>query len=371
MSGTAQYALTNFTTQDSTTYKGQIDINANVSQRIAPAFQCYAQTTANMTVNIAAGALFLGGTAPVEKTAQITSAITAPSGNGRVDRVVLNATTGVASVVTGTAAPSPVAPSVPSGNIPVAQIALTANVGAITNNMITDERAFFTNLAPVITVTDPTITVLTSGTAATYTTPAGVTYLKVRGVGPGGGGGGCATAGAAAASGEGGSSGAYFEKLIRTQSATYTYTIGVGGAGGTAGNNPGADGSAATSFTDGTLTLSAAAGKGGSGGGAAASPLFTGSLATGGVTATGGDINLPGSAGGLRFVGSASQGSGGAGGASHLGASVRNAVNSSAVGVVGANYGSGGSGGQDINGTAARAGGAGSNGVIIIEEFYN
>ncbi len=227
-----------------------------------------------------------------------------------------------------------------------------------------------TNLQLININRGPTSTALTSGTAATYTPPTGATRLRVRGVGPGGGGGGCATAGAAAAAAEGGGSGAYFEKLISSPSASYTYTIGTGGGGGSAGNNAGSDGSAATSFTDGTLTLSAAAGKGGSGGGAAASYLLTGSLATGGVTASGGDINIPGTAGGLGFVGSATQANGGAGGASLLGASVRNAVNTSAAGVTGANYGSGGSGGQDVSNTSTRAGGNGAPGVIFVDEFY-
>ena len=56
--------------------------------------------------------------------------------------------------------------------------------------------------------------------------------------GSGGGGGGNNNA----AAGGGGGAGAYCERLITSPAATYTYTIGTGGAGGSAGTNAGGNG---------------------------------------------------------------------------------------------------------------------------------
>ena len=73
--------------------------------------------------------------------------------------------------------------------------------------------------------------VLTTGTAATYTTPANVRQLKIRMVG-GGGGGGHSTG---AYQGSGGGAGEYVELVINSPSATYTYTVGTSGAAAAAG----------------------------------------------------------------------------------------------------------------------------------------
>jgi hypothetical protein len=48
-------------------------------------------------------------------------------------------------VVTGAEAASPSAPAIPSGKLPVCQIALATSTTAITNSLLTDERAFMAN----------------------------------------------------------------------------------------------------------------------------------------------------------------------------------------------------------------------------------
>lgn len=71
---------------------------------------------------------------------QVTSAFTAPTTNPRIDRIVIDQRTGLLSVVAGTAAATPAAPTIPAGQVPVAQVRLAPGVTGITAAMITDER---------------------------------------------------------------------------------------------------------------------------------------------------------------------------------------------------------------------------------------
>src|SRR3546814_12559851 len=67
--------------------------------------------------------------------------IVAPTTSPRIDRVVVDSTTGEASLLTGAENGSPVPPALTTGSLPVAQIALSPGMTAITNVSITDERA--------------------------------------------------------------------------------------------------------------------------------------------------------------------------------------------------------------------------------------
>ncbi len=135
----ASFLPTDFTTQDSTTYKAAIDGNGSVMARLAAAFAPSQQATPNMTVLVGAGArLSWGNVVPV--AAQSTAVITAPVSNPRIDRVVIDAGNGVIATVTGTESATPTAPAIPSGYLPIAQVLLQPGVGGITNAMITDER---------------------------------------------------------------------------------------------------------------------------------------------------------------------------------------------------------------------------------------
>ncbi len=136
---TAQFQIPDYTLDDAASYKAKLDGNAAVVARIGAAYQAYAASTPNMTVKVAAGALLVAG-AVVENAIQTTGTITAPVSNSRIDRVVIDATTGVVSVITGTSGVSPSAPALTAGKLPVAQVLLTSASTAITNSMITDER---------------------------------------------------------------------------------------------------------------------------------------------------------------------------------------------------------------------------------------
>lgn len=208
------------------------------------------------------------------------------------------------------------------------------------------------------------ISVLTTGSGATYTVPAGTYAIRVKLVGAGGGGGGSdgTTAGVSA----GGSAGGYCEKLYAvTPGQTFTYTVSnTGGAGGAAGNNAGTQGADTTFDNAGSILT----GGGGPGGGSMATGSSVTAAVTGGVsTATGGTINIPGgsSCNALRTGTAAFSLSMGAN--SMLGQGGSSGVNS--TGGAGIGYGAGGGGTVSTSGQADQAGGAGAPGVIFVEEF--
>jgi hypothetical protein len=132
-------------TQDGTTYKSSIDGAVSVAKRPAWIFAPHEQSTPNMTVRVDAGYTW-NATTLTEVAAQSTGTITAPVGNPRIDRVVVDATTGAVSVVTGTPAASPTPPAIPGGKIPICQVLLQTSSTTITNSMITDERPFVTTI---------------------------------------------------------------------------------------------------------------------------------------------------------------------------------------------------------------------------------
>lgn len=137
---TAEYKITNFTVDDPATIKAKLDANSAVVTRTAAGFQCYASTPTGMTVRVAAGALFVAS-ALVENAIQVSGALVAPVVNPRIDRVVIDQLSGVASIIGGVEAAVPVAPALPAGKLPIAEISLAVGLVAITNALITDKRA--------------------------------------------------------------------------------------------------------------------------------------------------------------------------------------------------------------------------------------
>lgn len=136
---------TNYNTQTGTSYPLQIDANNAVAQRIVDQFAPHQATSPNMTVVIDAGSIF-NGTTLTEVAQQTSATITAPTGsNKRIDRIVVSASTGTISVITGTPTTgTPSAPAITAGNLPVAQTGvMTSSTTALTNNMIVDERNFW------------------------------------------------------------------------------------------------------------------------------------------------------------------------------------------------------------------------------------
>lgn len=224
------------------------------------------------------------------------------------------------------------------------------------------------NPATGVTSMLPKITYLTSGVLATYTPTSGARAIYVEVVGGGGGGGGADGQGAGtSAIGASGGGGGYTAKLISNLAASYTYTIGAGGSAGASSAGNGTDGGTST-FTDGTLTLTATGGVGGEGMVATAGNA-TGTVGGSGGSGSGGDINLHGGRAGNRsvtigYVASIST----SGSAPFFGGGKCTPIGNN--GADGTNYGEGGSAGAVYNTTTNYSGGAGASGVIRITEYF-
>jgi hypothetical protein len=212
----------------------------------------------------------------------------------------------------------------------------------------------------------------TSNATFTKATYPWLRAIRVKCQGSGGGGGGCAaiTTSPRAAVAGGGGAGAYAESFITDiagLSASVTVTVASGGAGGAAGANNGGNGGT-TSFGS---TVSALGGAGGEGQAEAAS-IRAESFGGNGQTNGTGDLVIwgQGGEGGLTLPNESVARA--RGGKSFLGATIdTNRIITSAAGA-GGNKGSGGGGaaGTSIIGThAAQAGGAGGNGIVIVELY--
>lgn len=197
----------------------------------------------------------------------------------------------------------------------------------------------------------------------TYTPTAGVTLVEVEVVAGGGGGGGAlATAAGQFSIGAGGGAGAYCRGLISSPVAG-AIVIGAGGAGaagavGATGGSSGYQG-----------LIVAAGGVGGNVGPAAATSTANGG--SGGAASTPGNIvNTTGSPGHPGWANTANvQGVTGMGASSIYGAGGINAATGNIAGSNGLGFGAGASGAFNLASQAARAGGAGSAGIILIHEY--
>ena len=213
----------------------------------------------------------------------------------------------------------------------------------------------------------PTQTRYTTAGSGTYTTPAGVKYLRVRMSAGGGGGGGSS----ALANGNGGNGGAGGNTTFGTSLLSTT-----GGAGGLGG----------TTYTGGlggtgTVTAPAVGYNLGGGNGGSGQQTTTAVASIGGVGGGGAIWNGAGGGGGLGSgAGRDARGnSGGAGGGGGGGQSTYSGGGGGAGGSIEAfifsplttySYTVGIAGTAGTAGTGGAAGGAGSVGVIEITEFY-
>jgi hypothetical protein len=208
-------------------------------------------------------------------------------------------------------------------------------------------------------------TVLTSGTS--FTTSPETNSIFVRVQAGGGQGGGC-TVGSASISGGagGGAAGGYAEKTFAVSPNTaYTYAIGAGGSTSGTGANTGQAGGNST-FAVGGVTVTANGGPGGIGCTSAATVVTLGGAPP--AVSTSGDVNASGMPGGHGFVSAVGVAVSGHGGSSQFGAG-GNSLKTQGTGNAAIGNGAGGGGGCTISTTGAVAGGAGTGGIIIVDEF--
>jgi hypothetical protein len=197
---------------------------------------------------------------------------------------------------------------------------------------------------------------------------AGTKAVRLRMVGGGGGGGGSAGGASRAAAAGGGGSGTYLEKWIEIGSTpgNYSVTIGGLGGGGAAGANNGTAGGT-TSATINGITYNAAGGAGG----LAGATVITTTIGEGGGAAgasSSGDFTMyePGGYGIVAWVSTTNfTRIGGNGGSNPLGGGGKG--NAGAAGSAANGYGGGGGGASSTS--TSYAGGNGTPGLVIIDEF--
>lgn len=174
--------------------------------------------------------------------------------------------------------------------------------------------------------------------------PDGIKYIKVQGVGGGGGGQSVVGDGVSQTTGAGGNGGAYGEKIIQASDLTDTpVIIGSGGI-----NNKNGERSLFGS-----------------------SIIFEGGLANGSATianATGVDFEIKGMLGQLGYASNTTHLSG-YGGGTPFAPITRGVSNGNVDGINATGYGAGGSGANRYN-SGSNLGGTGSDGLIIVTEFY-
>ena len=200
--------------------------------------------------------------------------------------------------------------------------------------------------------------------SGTYTPDPEVRAIWVEVQGAGGGGGGASQASSEADIGGGGGAGAYAAKFIENPSAE-TITIGAGGPGGAIANS----GSAGGETSYGTI-ISCPGGNAGEGTSASTTKVANGGDPT--ASPTGGDINVPGGAGGYGLKITSARRAPGIGADTKFGAGGRTqgamATSDVRVGEAAIGYGSGGGGGVSST-SQGQTGGDGGDGVVYIWEF--
>ncbi|HTV67506.1 MAG TPA: hypothetical protein VMF90_03120 [Rhizobiaceae bacterium] len=209
--------------------------------------------------------------------------------------------------------------------------------------------------------------------SGTWNRPAGCTSVIIVAVGGGGGGGGAdgQSPGQAAAGGGGGSGAWGMSSVVSVLSiASSTITIGTGGGGGIGTGGNGSTGGD-TIWSDGTNTLT----WGGGAGGAGRTAVNAWSAAAGGAGGVGTNVIAAG-APGLKSMYAGTAGPvamGGEGGSNPWGAGAAapsTVNNGSGNGNAGSGRGSGGSGAVTANVAGNGTGGAGTDGYMIVYEFY-
>jgi hypothetical protein len=192
---------------------------------------------------------------------------------------------------------------------------------------------------------------------ATWTKPASIKAVKVTVIGGGGGAGGAKgpTSGVLLSTGNAGGGGVSIGYISAPSiPGPVTVTRGAGGAGGpapTAGPSP--TGTRTTGTSGGTSSFGPFLSATGSAG--------TSASATAGGVGSGGSLNFNGGPGNYSTVRA---------GGNPVFVFDGGVPNSGSPGGAGAGHGTGGGGTAAINSDVSFSGGAGSNGLVIVEEFY-
>jgi hypothetical protein len=216
------------------------------------------------------------------------------------------------------------------------------------------------------TIVKPYVTNLTATTTSVFTVRTGTQTIYVEVVAGGGGGAGVAGSSTQAAIGSGGGASGYSRKWITSTATAYTYRVGPGGTGGSAGANSGNAG-ADSVFAAGNSPITVKAGAGGFNmpSGTAVATINGG---VGGAAGTGGDINSGGTPGTFGVRGNATDTAGGSGAPGPWGGG-GDPAGGGAAGNAATGPGAGGSGGNNRSINVSRAGGNGADGVIIVHEY--
>lgn len=220
---------------------------------------------------------------------------------------------------------------------------------------------------------DPKVDIFT--VTDTWEKPTGARMVRVQVQAGGGAGGGApatSNANTQTSVGAGAAGGGYGETWFSANSldASYTVTVGTGGAGVS-----GTTGGSGTSSSFGSLVTATG------GNGAGSTAAVTVNTGVNGADSTGqtvvGDMTVKGGGGGSAMALAARGAISGVGGSSQLGNGGRGKAIStgSAAGDLGQGYGGGGSGGVNGPGTggvgnAAVAGGDGASGVVIVTTYF-
>lgn len=249
--------------------------------------------------------------------------------------------------------------TIQAADVPTLNQNTTGQAGSVANALTAGTNITFSsgttyNGSAAITINSATVlaestSVFTSGSAQTYTAPAGTQWVKVTVVGPGGNGGGAVNQRGSG----GGGGGVCIKWLAMNAGQTLTYTVGT--ASGTA-----------STVTSGTLTITTISAGSGSNGTGTAYALSQTAGGAGGA-ATGGDVNIIGGQGGYSFGSSTTVStnfSGKGGDCPGFGSGGPALAMVATAGVQGNGYGAGGGGAHGNNSTAA-----GRGGVIIFEAF--
>lgn len=337
---------------------------------------------ANMSVDVASGNAFIEGTnvtwqGMYHVSNDATKNVVIPAANSTDDRIDIIVAqvrdaqySGVvnnweARAVSGTASPSPMAPTLPANSLLLATILVQNGVTTITNADITDERVYAGTCSGSGVLLDTLV--FTAGGTFTKGDYPSAAAVEVEVLASGGGGGGAAAGDQSV--GAGGGSGAYTRGIVPVASlgVTETITVGAGGAGGTGA----AAGSAGATSSFGSLLVCA----GGTGGGF----VNTGAAGDeqrgggGGAVSTAGNIvATPGQRGGHAFCFGTASVHAGDGGSTPLGEGPRGRVCSfgSFAGDDANGRGAGGAGAV-AGGSAGGAvqGGDGFGGIVIVRVY--